>query len=344
MSRKKPKAKKEKTQKTKTKTKESRLSYRVGLPKAIATKISKTTQTRGAEKDTIFQNRVSRCSTVLIPMSLWKRDFTFPEDGFKKGYIVLTTPEEYFSFSPATPKPNLRNNLNLGENLLVLYETRYQWENYPPERYGWSPANSRIAPLGGQYVARVPDTIRDDHLQIRHGYVSKKTGGQGAGIRFYEYASEKDIEATKYQLSFLAWRTEGIFEMARQEGIENPEEIKSRVDQKCCDLGLADLALLQKNRMVNRAGATVCPLCLEPIQAGELASRVEQAEGRSVPDLTVTKANLFHVEELKTGVYNHRPYNLGWGHHHCNATARDRGIERTLQWMEKVLKNNGLIT
>jgi hypothetical protein len=174
--------------------------------------------------------------------------------------------------------------------------------------------------------------------------VSKKTGGQGAGIRLYEYASGKDIEATKYQLSFLAWRTEGIFEMAKGEGIENPEEIKKRIDKKRYDLGLADLPLLQKNRIVNKAGNTVCPLCLEPIQAGELASRAEQAEGRSVPDLTVTTANLFHVEELKAGAYNHRPYNLGWGHHHCNATARDWGIEPTLQWMQKVLKNNGLIT
>ncbi|MEZ4211233.1 MAG: BstXI family restriction endonuclease [Candidatus Paceibacterota bacterium] len=41
-----------------------------------------------------------------------------------------------------------------------------------------------------------------------------------------------------------------------------------------------------------------------------------QAEGREVPDLTVTEINLFHINELRYGVYNHKPYNLSWGHHH----------------------------
>ena len=68
-----------------------------------------------------------------------------------------------------------------------------------------------------------------------------------------------------------------------------------------------------------------------------MASRVEQAEGRYVPDLTVTPANLFHIQELKIGVYNHRIYNLGWGHHHCNAVARDFGVDNTLLWMDQVV-------
>ena len=45
-----------------------------------------------------------------------------------------------------------------------------------------------------------------------------------------------------------------------------------------------------------------------------------------VPDLTVTEINLFHIRELRIGEFNHRPYNLGWGHHHCNVVCKDSGL------------------
>jgi hypothetical protein len=69
-------------------------------------------------------------------------------------------------------------------------------------------------------------------------------------------------------------------------------------------------------------------------------SRLEQAEGREVHDLTVTQLNLFHITELRYGVYNHRPYNLGWGHHHCNVVVKDSGILETLNWMHDVIQFN----
>jgi hypothetical protein len=321
----------------------ARLSYKLGLPAVIAKKIEKTGYTRGAEKDTVYQNRVRRCSTVLIPVSSWKVGLIIPSDSFENSYIVLISPEDYFSNSPPTPNPSLPKNLKLGKNLLVLYETRSQWLSYNPSQYNWKPATSRTPPLGGQYIARVPDTTSSQDTQIRHGYIDKNTGGQGAGIRVYEYASSEEIEATRYQLSFLAWRTEGIMDMAREEGVSNPQECKERIEEKCEAIGLTDFKLLEKNRILDSQFRTVCPLCLNPIFARELASRVEQAEGRNVPDLTVTTANLFHVKELRAGVYNHRRYNLGWGHHHCNAAARDWGVDLTLKWMEDVLRNNGRI-
>jgi len=59
-----------------------------------------------------------------------------------------------------------------------------------------------------------------------------------------------------------------------------------------------------------------------------------------VPDLTVTQINLFHIKELRYGAYNHRPYNLGWGHHHCNVVVKDSGIMETLAWMHRIVKIN----
>jgi len=95
--------------------------------------------------------------------------------------------------------------------------------------------------------------------------------------------------------------------------------------------------------MLNARHETVCPLCLGRLSARGFFDRLIQAEGREVHDLTVTEVNLFHVSELRMGVYNHRPYNLGWGHHHCNVVAKDAGIQQTLAWMVDVLRQNGML-
>jgi hypothetical protein len=54
----------------------------------------------------------------------------------------------------------------------------------------------------------------------------------------------------------------------------------------------------------------------------------------------VTDVSLFHVRELRVGQLLHQPYNLGWGHHHCNVVAKDAGIAPTLDWMRTVLRRN----
>jgi len=77
---------------------------------------------------------------------------------------------------------------------------------------------------------------------------------------------------------------------------------------------------------------------LEELSAEGFFNRIKQAEGREVEDQTVTQLNLFHIKELRYGSYNHRPYNVGWGHHHCNVVVKDSGITETLEWMTAVLK------
>ena len=70
--------------------------------------------------------------------------------------------------------------------------------------------------------------------------------------------------------------------------------------------------------------------------------RSSQALGRETYDLTTTEASLFHLEELRVGQLGHRPYNLAWGHHHCNVVMKDSGIDQTLKWMSNVLANQAL--
>jgi hypothetical protein len=79
---------------------------------------------------------------------------------------------------------------------------------------------------------------------------------------------------------------------------------------------------------------------MEELSGNGFFSRMAQAEGREVLDLTITQINLFHIRELKFGEFNHRPYNLGWGHHHCNVVVKDSGVIETLQWMHDILQRN----
>ena len=315
------------------------ITYKTGLPKSIGTKLYKTGQTRGAERDEIYQNRVVRSNTALIPLAFWNPRTVPDPSFFESGHIVFARPAEYFgddgARSDAVPA-----DLELGKNLLVFFRSREDWDQYDPRRLGWTPATSRDAPLGGQYIARVPDTTSSDHAQIFEGYTGDDSGGVGAGIRFFEYAPSDDIEKTRYQLAYLAWRTVGMEEFARSLGVKGVERGRAHVDEYCRRHGLATLTKLEQSRLIE-GSVTVCPLCLKPMEAAEMASRVEQMAGREVSDLTVTSANLFHIQELQPGVFNHRPYNLGWGHHHCNAVTRDNGLYPTLAWMEATLRRNG---
>lgn len=312
------------------------------LPQLLDRKIYKTGQTRGADDDEIYQNRVGRNSTVLIPYSFWSNSFKFPpgEDSFEKDFIVLISPSEYFGNTEIEHDIESKG-LALGENMLVFYETREQWDRNNPDEFGWRPANNRTNPLGGQYVARVPaTTATDGGDKIGRGFSA--TSGKGAGIRVYEYASTNTNKQCRTQLEALYWLCRNSESVASQNGMSADDALirKKAILLICSENGLLDYEKLTAARALNQERKTICPLCLEELSGNGFFNRMQQAEGREVPDLTVTEINLFHIEELRTRIYNHRPYNLGWGHHHCNVVTKDSGIYETLKWMNTVLKRN----
>lgn len=306
------------------------------LPQLLQRKIYKTGQTRGADDDVIYQNRVGRNSTVLIPYACWG----VCQGDYENGYIVLISATEYFG-TPNIDATLSAKGLALGQNTLVFYETRGQWHANKPENLGWEAASSRSAPLGGNYVARVPaTTAAENGGKINKGFTN--TTKKGAGIRVYEYASTASITNCRLQLEALYWMCHDSEEVAVDNGMSEADAVirKTHILAICADSGLLDLAQLQAARMLNRDGKTICPLCLEELSGKGFFSRMEQAEGRVVPDITVTHINLFHIKELRTGVLNHSPYNLGWGHHHCNVVVKDSGIVETLDWMAEVIGRN----
>jgi len=312
------------------------------LPQLLDRKIYKTGQTRGADDDVIFQNRVGRNSTVLIPYQFWNESFVYPENekNFENKFIVLISPNIYFGNKDVN-KVLKNKSLILGKNCLVFYETRQDWDKYNPEKLKWKPAQKRTAPLGGNYVARVPATTAlSNGGKIIRGFTT--TTGKGAGIRLYEYASSLTILKCRLQLEAIYWLCFDSINIASSNGMakKDAEIRKDIILKKCKTEGLLDFKKLNKVRMINSDNHTICPLCLERLTGAGFFNRMVQAEGREVPDLTVTEINLFHITELRYGVYNHKPYNLGWGHHHCNVVTKDSGIIETLKWMKEVLERN----
>jgi hypothetical protein len=311
-------------------------------PKLLKTKIYKTGQTRGADDDFIYQNRVSRASTVLIPYVLWASCANPPggELNFQNGFIVLVSPESYFCNDNIDQELELYG-LYLGINTLVFYETRTDWNMYNPEIKGWTAAQFRRNPLGGQYVARVPATTSvNNGEKIIRGFDT--TSSKGAGIRLYEYASSEMISKCCFQLEAFYWSCFDSENTSIKNGM-SADDIRQRkeyIQSECEKFDLLDRDKLIEARIIDKDGLTICPLCLEKLSSRGFFSRLEQAVGRTVPDLTVTEINLFHIEELKYGVYNHRTYNLGWGHHHCNVVVKDSGINETINWMYRVVTVN----
>jgi hypothetical protein len=159
----------------------------------------------------------------------------------------------------------------------------------------------------------------------------------------YEYADDATISACRLQLEFLFWSCYDIDEFLKACSEEEATKLRSHMLEVKTDAvkkGLVDMKKLKEQRIVNENGNTICPLCLKPISALEFASKMEQIKGREIPDLTVTNISLFHIHELRSGEFNHRTYNLGWGHHHCNVTVADMGVQGTLEWMKEVLEAN----
>ncbi|MGI8548534.1 MAG: BstXI family restriction endonuclease [Gemmatimonadaceae bacterium] len=313
------------------------------LPPLLGRKLYKTGQTRGADDDVIYQNRVSRSSTVLIPYATWPqcRTPSPSEAAYENGFIVLISPDYYF-LNRTIAEDLLEQGLALGKNALVFYETRAQWTAHNPDALDWQPAKNRRAPLGGQYVARIAGTTALGGVggKINRGFT--ETAMKGAGIRVYEYASEVTNAQCRSQLEAIFWLCNDALAVAMSNGMtqEDAERRKAACLAQCQQASLLDVAKLSHARIINAAGKTVCPLCLEELSAQGFFNRMEQAEGRAVHDLTITQLNLFHIHELRIGVTNHRPYNLGLGHHHCNVVVKDSGIVETLQWMKKVIERN----
>lgn len=318
------------------------------LPSLIARKLYKTGQTRGAQLSEIYQNRVLRNSTVLIDWEYWSKCKT-PGDvrtAYEGGYIVLVNPTWYFT-TPQADQLLADEGIALAQNAVLLFQQRAQWDTYKlpmgallPNGVAFSPPLQRSAPIGGCVLARVHSTTSRNSEAITWGYDEPSL--RGAGIRVYEYASTETIASTRIQLEALFWLSHGSVDAAIHGGMtrDGARIRRDRVIEIATRDQLLDARRLTSLRILDAHEQCICPLCRVPIEAEDFFLRGDQAEGRETWDITITEISLFHVEELRVGRLQHRPYNLGWGHHYCNVVAKDAGIDQTLKWMAQVIETN----
>ena len=307
------------------------------LPQFLARKIYKTSQTRGSDDDEIYQNRVSRNSTVLIPYEVFINNFKFHQNGFENGFIVLIEPQTFFKNKLDYFKSQ---KLELGKNFLIFYTKREDWKKYDPNQLKLNPANNRQINLGGHYVARIANTTSSEDQRINKGFTEKKS--KGAGIRFYEYCSNEDSKKTKLQLEALFWLSYDSLSQLVKFGMKEKDSVlrKSSIIKLAKSEKILDYDKLEKLRIIDNYKNLICPLCREKISGSNFFSKEVQQDGRQKHDLTITNVNLFHLRELRTNEYNHRLNNLGWGHHYCNMVIGDKGIEDTIKWMKKITSSS----
>lgn len=311
----------------------------------VEQKLIKTGYTRGASFSEIYQNRVARNNTVLIPWESWDQ-CKQPDDGtdlYENGFIVLVEPSWYFS--TITADDDLGNEgIALGKNALLLFRKRSDWNQHKPANVlpngrVFVEAASRTDPLGGVYMARIHATVSETGAEISRGFNTSRL--RGAGIRVYEYASTITIKQARIQLEALFWMCHDWRPAMIGAGMSSTsaEIRRNAILEQAAAADLLDFERLRTLRIINDEHELICPLCLQRISALEFLKRSEQAEGRETYDLTTTEVSLFHIQELRVGKFQHKPYNLGWGHHFCNIVVRDKGIVPTLGWMRGVLDN-----
>ena len=310
------------------------------LPPLLQSKIYKTGQTRSANDDVIFQNRANRNGTVLIPFeSIDLFDISILDyHKFESGFIVVLTPEDYYT-NPDALITMKAKKLKLGVNAILLYETRVQWDKFNPYKNKLSVAEKRATPIDGHFVARILSSAVKNEEKIILGFNTSSC--KGAGIRVAEYASLFTIKSCHLQLEYLFWLCYDSKEVALGAGMTE-SEIENRmmaIITACDNQKLSNTDRLYKTRIIDNVQNTICPLCLKKLSAEAFLINFFESAEKSDIDKNTSPINLFYINQLKIGEFNHSPYNLAWGHQNCNMICKETGVIETIKWMKEVVVN-----
>lgn len=240
---------------------------------------------------------------------------------------------EYVLNIKNTAKPKISKickKSNSEDEIKQIFDTKFPEIKNPPQQAG----------LGNyDYDYASSETIENVKYQMLYLALSAK---EKDGTSFFEYLKEnykiledkndkskegkyKEPYKTLFNDSFYCYSAEKQFDNFKEEC-----ESKGLLDfEKLWEIGAWD-----KNKNV-----PVCPLCGKPIEPHEFFEGVEQAEGREVSDNTQRAIVLMHINALKPGELNHRPYNLGWGHNFCNTIQGDKDISVTIEELKKIISN-----
>lgn len=191
----------------------------------------------------------------------------------------------------------------------------------------------------------------------------------GLGNYDYDYAKPETIDNVQYQMLYLILNSKTKDNKSFPEFIyEHYDDIKKNEDlnlfkkymggrkekyisdfqnefqmfvNECERRGLLNFDKLSDLGVWNkRTSEAICPLCHKPVYAEEFFDDIVQAEGRQVLDNTQKSIVLMHVDALRPGKLNHKPYNLGWGHNFCNLIQGDKDISETIISIKEILASH----
>jgi len=191
---------------------------------------------------------------------------------------------------------------------------------------------SKIENLGGSN-----NFIIDEKLPVQ----------TGLGNFDFDYASPEEVQNVFNQMIYMAFKIpdfkSSLSSQTDSITIEDIDEFEKKIIKECEDNDLLDFEKLSDIGAWDKINNyPICPLCKFPILSREFLLTAEQAEGRKEEDNTQAEIVLMHIKALRAGEFNHRIYNLGWGHKHCNAIQSDQTIDETLEDLVRILENNGM--
>ena len=198
-------------------------------------------------------------------------------------------------------------------------------------------------------------------LKVKY-HLQKMPVQTGLGNYDFDYASDDEIKKIKYQLSYMIYKVPGMKEClisilnstpneelnvnikrAKESGnlSQYIDSVIEHIEEYCQEEELLDFDNLSNIRAWNNEShEPVCPLCLKSLTPEKFFETAAQDEGREEEDNTQAEIVLMHIEGLKPGELNHRTYNLGWGHKHCNTIQGPHDIKSTLEFLNEIIANN----
>ena len=96
---------------------------------------------------------------------------------------------------------------------------------------------------------------------------------------------------------------------------------------------MLDLPRMQAVGMISSNGVAQCPFCCEELTYQDLIGQANQQVGRRLSSSNATALHLMHIEPLKMGSFNHKPYNLAFGHAKCNHAQGEDSISDSISFL-----------
>ena len=275
---------------------------------------------RGGDKGG-YQNHVYRTGKVIIPYEKFKN---INPNIYKGGWVVRLFVNQAFDENKRLHViKNKFVDLVIGKNCFVLYRSYEELSNFPPLR-NWS-IREHFSKDNKKSKTRTFDGYDKGHYILRtpaqggSTKVTKLKRYEGIAQGFFapEYSTSEFDYLVRLQLVYLIMQSEN-----NPYKPEHGLHIKKILKKYNC----LDIEKFKYYSAIDSNKKLTCPLCLKKIKYEDLHrtadysdnSHSENAVTQNVYTTRSTQVNVFHMRPLVYGSVEHKPYQVFWGHHHCN--------------------------